>query len=350
MTQNEAINQVLELARSEIGYHEKASDNKLDDKTANSGSGNWTKYAAYLDSYAGFYNGPKNGFAWCDVFVDYLFVKSFGLDVGREMLCQPMNSAGAGCLYSAQYYKQTGRWYTSPQPGDQIFFTYSAGEVSHTGIVESVNGSSVTTIEGNTSDRVARHTYSTSNGSIYGYGRPRWELASSLKATANPVITTTTASSATVVKKNEILRKGSYGEKVEQLQKDLQKLGYSLGKYGVDGDYGNDTYNAVKKFQKDHGLTQDGEVGPSTLEAIRRELGAASVTNSFFEVGDIVAFVGTKQYSTYSATLGYSSNPGRAIVIGVSKAAKHPYRLCKINGYGSNVYGWVDYSDVKKVS
>ena len=178
MTVEEAKKKVLDLARSEIGYHEKASNNQLNDPTANSGGANWTKYAEYLDSFAGFYNGPKNGFAWCDVFVDYLFVKSFGFEIGRKMLCQPMSSAGAGCLYSAQYYKQAGRWHTNaPQAGDQIFFSYSAGEYSHTGIVEQVNGDTVTTIEGNTSDQVGRRYYNIGNKQIAGYGRPDWGLA-----------------------------------------------------------------------------------------------------------------------------------------------------------------------------
>ena len=178
MTVQQAINAVLDLARSELGYHEKASNNQLNDKTANSGGSNWTKYAEYLDSFAGFYNGPKNGFPWCDVFVDYLFVKTFGEKLGREMLCQPEKSMGAGCLYSAQYYKQAGRFHrNAPNPGDQIFFSYSAGEYSHTGIVEQVNGDTVTTIEGNTSDSVGRRTYNIGNQSIAGYGTPNWKLA-----------------------------------------------------------------------------------------------------------------------------------------------------------------------------
>ena len=178
MTVQQAINAVLDLARSEIGYHEKASNSQLNDKTANSGGANYTKYAEFLDSYAGFYNGPKQSCPWCDVFVDFLFVKTFGMDIGRQMLCQPLNSAGAGCLYSAQYYKEANRWHkNAPMPGDQIFFSYFAGEYSHTGIVEEVNGSTVTTIEGNTSDSVGRRTYNIANASIAGYGTPKWSLA-----------------------------------------------------------------------------------------------------------------------------------------------------------------------------
>lgn len=61
------------------------------------------------------------------------------------------------------------------------------------------------------------------------------------------------------------LRKGSSGDDVKCFQNDLKILGYGsfLGKWGenkdgCDGDYGNDTMKAVKAFEKDHGLTQDG--------------------------------------------------------------------------------------------
>ena len=108
MTETQAINKVLDLARNEIGYKEKRSNAQLDNKTANAGSGNWTKYARDLDAVTNFYNGAKNGFAWCDVFVDWLFYHCFGAQVAMNMLCQPQKSAGAGCLYSAQYQRFQG--------------------------------------------------------------------------------------------------------------------------------------------------------------------------------------------------------------------------------------------------
>ena len=195
-------NKVIALAESEVGYHEKGSNAYLDDKTANSGSGNWTKYARDLDALGDFYNGPKNGYPYCDVFYDWLLYKCFGKEAAMKLLCQPRYSAGAGCYYSAQYYKQYGQFYgpnTVPQPGDQIFFTYKAGEVSHTGIVVSVSGSTVNTIEGNTSDGTYRRSYQIGSGSIYGYGRPKWddggptqtaqpETADQITALANEVI------------------------------------------------------------------------------------------------------------------------------------------------------------------
>ena len=57
MTKDQAVQRVLEIARAEIGYREKNSAAGLDDKTANAGGGNYTKYARDLDAIPGFYNG-----------------------------------------------------------------------------------------------------------------------------------------------------------------------------------------------------------------------------------------------------------------------------------------------------
>ena len=59
----------------------------------------------------------------------------------------------------------------------------------------------------------------------------------------------------------------------KELQEKLLKLGYSLPKYGADGDFGNETDAAVKQFQKDNKLFQDGVVGSKTYAAISKKLG-----------------------------------------------------------------------------
>lgn len=179
---------LIKIAAAEIGYKEKASNSNLDDKTANVGSNNWTKYARDLHA-AGYYNGNKNGYAWCDVFVDWCFYQLAGKDAkkAQEIECQT-GDCGAGCVYSARYYRNQNRFYTSnPQPGDQIFFG-STGDEEHTGIVETVNGSTITTIEGNSSDQVIRRTYSISNSRIVGYGRPKFESSNTSETPVTPAI------------------------------------------------------------------------------------------------------------------------------------------------------------------
>lgn len=178
--------QVIATARSEVGYLEKASNSNLDSKMENAGSANYTKYARDLDRL-GVYNGQKNGYAWCDIFVDWLFVTTFGLNTAMQMTFQPMGGYGAGCTESARYYKNAGRFFKSnPQPGDQVFFTSDGGATMyHTGLVVGVSKSNITTIEGNTSSEsgvvpnggaVREKTYSINYNQIGGYGRPNYSI------------------------------------------------------------------------------------------------------------------------------------------------------------------------------
>ncbi|MEP9389763.1 N-acetylmuramidase domain-containing protein [Mesorhizobium sp. KR9-304] len=62
-----------------------------------------------------------------------------------------------------------------------------------------------------------------------------------------------------------LLAEGSAGDAVRDLQQQLAALGYPLT---VDGIFGKDTEEAVRAFQRDHGLGPDGIVGPKTLAAI----------------------------------------------------------------------------------
>lgn len=178
---------VLNTARAELGYHEKASNSNLDDKYANSGDSNWNKFAREFDEkYPNFYNGRKNGYPWCDIFVDYLFLTNFGYEKTLELICQPERSCGAGCIYSANYYRNMGKFHTTnPNPADQIFFATN-GDVYHTGIVEEVTATEVHTIEGNSSDMVERRIYKLNDPKIYGYGTPRWELLEPIEVPDEP--------------------------------------------------------------------------------------------------------------------------------------------------------------------
>lgn len=284
---------ILEIAKAEIGYHEKASNANLDSKTANSGSGNWTKYARDLNE-AGYYNGNKNGYAWCDAFVDWCFLKLCNGDSAKaqELECQT-GELGAACPYSANYYKQQGRYDTTPKVGDQIFFKQN-GSLVHTGLVEWVSSSQVGTIEGNAGDQVGRHTYSRSSSYIGGYGHPKYDAEAG--GTTNTVTVRST------------VRSGSYGDDVRDLQAKLNALGYDCG--SVDGSFGSKTLSAVKAFQSKNGLTADGVVGPLTwavLDGNGASANTSSSTVSGYPVlkrGSSGTYVRTLQ--TKLNTLGYN--------------------------------------------
>ena len=76
------------------------------------------------------------------------------------------------------------------------------------------------------------------------------------------------------------LRRGSSGEYVTLLQTKLIQLGYDVGATGADGKFGDKTAAAVRMFQRDHGLVQDGVVGKNTwaaLEEGKKELYTVTV-------------------------------------------------------------------------
>ena len=274
---------VIDWALGEVGYHEKATNAQLDDKTANSGDGNWNKYSAYLDGIKGFYNSQhKNGYAWCDCFVDAGFVICYGRAAAQFLLCQPDNSAGAGCSFSAQYFNAKGQFHKSnPQPGDQIFFGSGWNNVWHTGLVVSVGNSHVYTVEGNTTDSVGRRSYALNDSSIFGYGRPNWGTpdSSSDDGKDNNVPTTPqkpaqkpTAHLYDV--KLPLLKQGDKGGYVKTAQLLLIARGYDcgnkplLGAEKPDSDFGKATARAVGFFQSKAGLEVDGEIGGATWAAL----------------------------------------------------------------------------------
>ena len=67
-----------------------------------------------------------------------------------------------------------------------------------------------------------------------------------------------------------VMRQGSRGDNVKQLQEYLNKLGYDCGT--ADGVYGAKTTAAVKTFQSAHKLTADGIAGDRTQAAIALEI------------------------------------------------------------------------------
>lgn len=167
-----SIERLINTAAAELGYLEKKSNKDLDDKTANAGTNNYTKYGRDMGC---------NGYAWCDAFVDWCFMQTFGRQLASKMIGGYSNYTPT----SASYYKKMNRFFTTPEVGDQIFFKNSY-RINHTGIIYKVENGFIYTIEGNTSDgtnivanggAVCSKQYKLTNNRIAGYGRPRYELA-----------------------------------------------------------------------------------------------------------------------------------------------------------------------------
>lgn len=248
ITKEQVVKKLISNFKAEVGYTEK--------------KGNNTKYAAE-------YFPSLQNQAWCDTFVDSMYVKTYGKDTAEKML----GGFSAYTPTSAQFYKNMGRWNEPkggyiPQVGDQIFFQVKGGQnrINHTGIVTRVDRDKgiVYTIEGNTSakpgDRegtiVKEKSYSLDDPTIKGYGTPDWDKA------INPQQNNNRSQSNPPADQKSAAR---------QWQSDLNHLGYkgANGKpLAVDGVVGPQTKSAIEAFQKDHGLAVDGVVGPKTLKAL----------------------------------------------------------------------------------
>lgn len=72
-------------------------------------------------------------------------------------------------------------------------------------------------------------------------------------------------------KRGDGIGKGS--EDVKKLQEALQDAGYELSKFGADGQYGKETEEAVKAFQRAQGIVADGIVGPETIAKLQEATG-----------------------------------------------------------------------------
>ena len=264
--------------------------------------------------------------AWCAAFVTAMAIKCGLTDIiPKECSCNKM----------IELFKKLGSWqendaYT-PKPGDILFYDWedsgngdNTGESDHVGIVESVNGSTMTIIEGNYNDAVARRTLKVNGRYIRGYGVPKYkdsgstlsfEVGDEVMFTGSKHYANANATSGPACKSGKA--------KVTAISKG-SKHPYHL------------------KAVSGSGSTVYGWVDEDTLKEISENNTLA------FKVGDVVQFTGSKHYVSANATSGVSCKAGKAKVTAISKDSKHPYHLIAVSGSGSNVYGWVDANNVRK--
>lgn len=175
-----AVEKLINVANGEIGYLEKATNSQLDSKTANAGSNNYTKY--WRDVKSSYQGQP-----WCACFVTWCMNRAFGIQYCTQLL---YHYPYVYCPTLGSYGKNSGQLYTykNAKAGDIVIF-HNGSEYNHTGIVVSNTGSSIVTIEGNTSGGstvvangggVAKKTYSYSylaNSKPYTrFFRPKYEI------------------------------------------------------------------------------------------------------------------------------------------------------------------------------
>lgn len=261
-----AINALIATAEAEVGYLEKKSNAKLDDKKANAGSKNFTKY--WRDVKPDF-----QGESWCACFVSWCFMVTFGQDAAKKLL------GHFPFVYCPTLAAKTTN--KEPKRGSVILFWRSAkNRYGHTGIVYDVDNTYVYTIEGNTSTGsevisngggVHKKKYRLSSlDSRTKYFMPNYALVvepSKAESEPNPNL----IGKCTVDLKTFGL--GASDAQIKNVQMLLNAKGYK-GKNGkeltIDGTLGENTAYAVATFQaaKKLSISTPGTIGAKTWTAL----------------------------------------------------------------------------------
>lgn len=309
------INNIIAKAHEELEYKEKSweayneNPDVIYDKYEGAGYDNVTKYAKEMDDLD-VYNTPKQGYPWCKVFIDWLFVQTFGIDRAGKLL----HGWTAGVEQFYNWFSENGQISNSPKIGDLVIF----GDCDHIGIVFDVADGKIYTIEGNTSasgysangGQVANKEYYLGSSWIKCYARPNYEVEPTPPEPPTPSgdeqirkiqewcneyglginvdgydgpQTRMAITKVYQIELNEqfgaglevdgifgiltwdatpIVRYGAEGNITKAIQSMLYCRGYNTD--GVDGLYYDGTKRAVKTFQTNHGLEDDGEFGPDT--------------------------------------------------------------------------------------
>lgn len=255
-TVDENIEKLILIAKNEIGYLEKKSNIQLDDKTANAGSNNYTKY--WRDIKPSYQGQP-----WCAAFVSWCFTKAFGLDKAKKLLkhwpyvyCPTMSE-----LFTLNSY---------PKIGDIVIF-YHNGTFTHTGLVTAVIGDKFYTIEGNTSGvsgiianggGVCAKSYYNSKLPGTKFCTPDYSLVTSSTETTN-------TEGGSYMFTPETVKSGDKNTSVLLLQEILRARGFN-GKTGkalkLTRKADANTIYALKAYQESRKevLAVDGVCGPAT--------------------------------------------------------------------------------------
>lgn len=154
------IEKFIEVAEGEIGVCEPKGDDK---------------YISYYNKVGGM--SFSMNVAWCAMFITWCKAMA-GID-------KNIIPNFASCDLEKKWFMDKNLWKIGkayggayePKRGDIVFFSsgYNINDSTHVGIVTSLSGNAVSTIEGNTNNTVARRSYSTGSKYIIGYGTPKYE-------------------------------------------------------------------------------------------------------------------------------------------------------------------------------
>ena len=151
-------------------------------------------------------------------------------------------------------------------PGDFVFRVYtsgaSKGKAYHVGAVVDAE-KNVIEAKGR-DDGVVKRGIDAQAGYWNYFGRPeclKEEIEEDMPAAELPK---DWVLSRLLKQTNPLMR----GEDVRKAQETLIARGYPCGNRGADGQFGKDTENAVRRFQKDNALREDGIIGQDTCKKL----------------------------------------------------------------------------------
>lgn len=265
-------NDIIKVMQSWIGYSEANGKHKRIVDIYND-------YCAKRGKYPRGYKVPYN-VAWCDVTVSAAFISAGAVGLIGDIEC--------GVEEHIAIFKSKGIWLEdgkiTPQPGYIITYNWDQwaqpnnGYADHIGIVEDVRDGKIIVIEGNYNNGVNRRSIPIGWGYIRGYAAPKYadnSLNNSLNSINNATTQVTNSTTQTANKDYAFtpltVSNGSSGKSALLLQTLLRGRGY-LGAdnrpLDLDGQAGNNTIAALRRYQGDHGLDQDGVAGPITWKSI----------------------------------------------------------------------------------
>ena len=230
---------------------------------------------------------------WCDTTVSAAAIKAGVVDlIGTE----------CGCEQHIKIFINKGIWIEdgtiTPKPGDIILYNWddatqpNDGYSDHIGYVENVSGRTITLIEGNKGEAVARREIPVGWGYIRGYARPKYSSGGTVPSTPTP--------SKTI---DEIARdviKGVYGNEPKRSEA-LKALGYNpkevqervnailkgnatpsksisqVAKDVIAGKYGNDPERRKK-------LVAEGYDPDAVQAEVNRQLEGSGVSVVYYKV------------------------------------------------------------------
>ena len=297
---------IVNVALSQVGYHEGNSRKELDGSGVTDGTegGNFTEYAYFFN------NGSTAYGSWCAYFVNW---------------CARQAGISTKILYGLDgyvpnilnYYKQSinGEWHDGsfyggdyvPVKGDIVIFdfNYDYNDGDHIGIVrcdaESVD--LINVVGGNEGDAVHDGIFSSeflgqrNTASIVGFFHPNYALNKIMTDPTNP---------ANYPVPTQAVKNGSTGESVKWVQSVLYTFGYLDKASDIDGKFGKGTEAAVMEFQKNEELEVDGIVGMKTIELLEKMYNdyIKSIQSKTASLSRISEFS-----MTVDSTLGLVENP-----------------------------------------